>query len=210
MNSEGGIDDKLDKITYDVAGIRDYLEKFIKVTTGQLTPEETQLVETLVQYTSEATEFLKTRKEDAGYQRIQDGVDLIKSTDLAISGKLIKGVSDYIVNTPGNLKYRNVTPEENIDRKNYREADNIDVLDGDLQSSIYYEDPTKEGNVMYDYGMTSLVNDRARVYKGGSWKDRAYYLNPGTRRFMDERGATPTLGFRCAMDRVGSPRGLGE
>ena len=210
LNSEGGIDDKLDKITYDVAGIRDYLEKFIKVTTGQLTPEETQLVETLVQYTSEATEFLKTRKEDAGYQRIQDGVDLIKSTDLAISGKLIKGVSDYIVNTPGNLKYRNVTPEENIDRKNYREADNIDVLDGDLQSSIYYEDPTKEGNVMYDYGMTSLVNDRARVYKGGSWKDRAYYLNPGTRRFMDERGATPTLGFRCAMDRVGSPRGLGE
>jgi formylglycine-generating enzyme required for sulfatase activity len=210
LNSEGVTDDKLDKVTYDVEGIKEYLEKFTKITQGQLTPEETQLVETLVQYANEASEFTKSRKEDAGFQRIQDGVDLIKSTDLAISGKLIKGVSDYIVNTPGNLKYRNVTPEENIDRKNYRDADNIDVLDGDLQSSIYYEDPTKEGNVMYDYGSTSLVNDKAHVYKGGSWRDRAYYLNPGTRRFMDERKATPTIGFRCAMDRVGSPRGLGE
>lgn len=54
-----------------------------------------------------------------------------------------------------------------------------------------------------------MVNDKARVYKGGSWKDRAFYMNPGTRRFLDERQSTDYIGFRCAMTRVGSPVGLG-
>ena len=56
---------------------------------------------------------------------------------------------------------------------------------------------------------TTLISDNSRVYKGASWKDRAYYLNPGTRRFLDENKSTSTIGFRCAMDRVGSPVGLG-
>ncbi len=54
-----------------------------------------------------------------------------------------------------------------------------------------------------------LINDKARVYKGGSWRDRAYWLSPGTRRFTDENQSTNDLGFRCAMTRVGSPVGLG-
>ena len=62
---------------------------------------------------------------------------------------------------------------------------------------------------MYEYSKTSLVNDVAHVYKGGSWKDRAYWLGPGTRRFLDQRQSTYYLGFRCAMKRVGSPTGLG-
>ena len=35
----------------------------------------------------------------------------------------------------------------------------------------------------------TLINDNARVYKGGSWKDRAYWLNPSTRRFLDQESA---------------------
>jgi len=54
-------------------------------------------------------------------------------------------------------------------------------------------------------GMTSLTTDRSRVFKGGSWNDRAYWLVPGTRRFLDEKMARADLGFRCAMVRVGSP-----
>jgi sulfatase modifying factor 1 len=54
----------------------------------------------------------------------------------------------------------------------------------------------------------SLINDRARVIKGGSWKDRAYWLNPSTRRFLDQEAARDDLGFRCAMIRVGSPSGF--
>lgn len=45
----------------------------------------------------------------------------------------------------------------------------------------------------------SIVNDELRVYKGGSWKDVAYWLSPGTRRFLAQDSATATIGFRCAM-----------
>ena len=55
------------------------------------------------------------------------------------------------------------------------------------------------------YGTTSLVNNRSRVYKGGSWNDRAYWLNPATRRFMQQDEASAELGFRCAMTLVGDP-----
>jgi len=34
--------------------------------------------------------------------------------------------------------------------------------------------------------------------------DRAYWLSPGTRRFLDETQAKEDLGFRCAMDRLGA------
>ncbi|HVW94701.1 MAG TPA: SUMF1/EgtB/PvdO family nonheme iron enzyme [Mucilaginibacter sp.] len=55
------------------------------------------------------------------------------------------------------------------------------------------------------YGKTTLINDRSKVYKGGSWNDLAYWLNPATRRFMDQDDASAEVGFRCAMTLVGAP-----
>ncbi len=55
------------------------------------------------------------------------------------------------------------------------------------------------------YGVTTLVNDHSKVYKGGSWNDRAMWLNPATRRFMDQTDASAEVGFRCAMTMVGAP-----
>lgn len=149
---------------------------------------------------------------------------------------LREGFSEFIINTPGKLKYRNVTEEENIGRLNYRRDDYIDYLDGDIESSIYYDNDdrknainqaTRDPNlIMYQnefetYGLdgspvkpedrtswpTTLISDKSRVFKGGSWRDRAYWLNAGSRRFLDEDKSTATIGFRCAMDRVGSPVG---
>ncbi|MCC6576720.1 MAG: hypothetical protein IT228_05200, partial [Flavobacteriales bacterium] len=155
-------------------------------------------------------EFNNTRKSDAAMQRVQDMVDMIKGQDLEISPKLLSGISDYQADQPGDIRMRNVTVEENIDRRNYRQSDNIDYRDGDIESSIYYENPDFEGNAMYDWGKTTLVNDRARVFKGASWADRIYWASPSTRRFLDERQSTATIGFRCAMTRVGSPVGMGD
>ncbi|WP_017257114.1 SUMF1/EgtB/PvdO family nonheme iron enzyme [Pedobacter arcticus] len=56
------------------------------------------------------------------------------------------------------------------------------------------------------YGKITLVNDRSKVYKGGSWNDRAYWLNPGTRRYADQGSASAEIGFRCAMSSVGDPQ----
>jgi len=55
------------------------------------------------------------------------------------------------------------------------------------------------------YGKTTLVNDHSKVYKGGSWNDMAFWLNPATRRFMDQDDASAEIGFRCAMTLVGAP-----
>ncbi len=55
------------------------------------------------------------------------------------------------------------------------------------------------------YGTTTLVNDKSKVYKGGSWNDMAFWLNPATRRFMDEDESSAMVGFRCAMTMVGAP-----
>ncbi len=53
-------------------------------------------------------------------------------------------------------------------------------------------------------GFNSLVSDRVRVYKGGSWADVAYWMSPGTRRYLEEDSSTSTIGFRCAMIRAGT------
>ncbi len=209
LNSDGAIEEKHDIVVYDVEGIKYYVTQFQKKMQGRATPEEGELIDKLVSDVDEAVELKNTRKDDQANQRIQDAVDYIKSQDLDISPKLLSGISDYQDDEPGSLRWRNVSVEENIDRRNYRDSDNIDYLDGDNQSSIHFEDPTYEGNAMYDWGKTTLVNDHARVFKGASWADRIYWANPSTRRFLDERQSTATIGFRCAMTRVGSPTGLG-
>ncbi len=110
-----------------------------------------------------------------------------------------------IVRLPGELPIRAVTEEENLERRNYKYSDYRNYLDGDKESSIYYDQETVEEDkaLMYDYAQTTLIGNTTRVYKGGSWKDRAYWLSPGTRRFLEEDLATDYIGFRCAMDRLG-------
>ncbi|MCK4676791.1 MAG: SUMF1/EgtB/PvdO family nonheme iron enzyme [Bacteroidales bacterium] len=110
----------------------------------------------------------------------------------------------------GRIRYREITPGEAANRTNYRKSDNINYQDGDYPSTIstdWLEEPENQNTTdqMYDYGVSSLITDRARVLKGGSWKDNAYYLSPSVRRFLDEEVATDYVGFRCAMTRVGSP-----
>ena len=143
----------------------------------------------------------------------------------------------YMLNKKGEIIQTEVNVKDNIYRRNYKKSNNINYLDGDIESQMNgkwdteteetssqdksnvkidkwnqnvrkYKDSTAESNSneMYDYGNTTLISDRTRVYKGGSWKDRAYWLNPGTRRFLDQNQSTDCIGFRCAMDKVGSSK----
>ena len=101
----------------------------------------------------------------------------------------------------GRLVYEDVvaTKIKEGGRRNYSQADNIGYKD--VQKGI------TEADLSYEYGVSSLINDKARVIKGGNWTDRAYFATPGTRRFLDQDQRTSYLGFRCAMIRVGSPVG---
>lgn len=98
----------------------------------------------------------------------------------------------------GRLVYRDVTAAENANRRNYKKSDNIGFKD---------EENYNDGEMTYEYGVTSLINNKARVIKGGSWNDRVYWASPGTRRYLDEKQSLSTLGFRCAMIRIGAPIG---
>lgn len=102
-------------------------------------------------------------------------------------------------------------PEDELEKKrNYKKSQNIDFLDGEFSSSVYYDDPgmaaaDKSNKLMYENSIHSLQSNRTRVYKGGNWKDRVYWMAPGSRRFLDEDQDQDNLGFRCAMHRVGKP-----
>jgi formylglycine-generating enzyme len=92
----------------------------------------------------------------------------------------------------GRIRYRAVEDAEVVDRRNYKKGDVRNFVDGDSVSLAEYR-----------YGKNTLINDQARVYKGGSWADEAFWLSPGARRYLDENQSTATIGFRCAMIRVG-------
>ncbi len=94
-----------------------------------------------------------------------------------------------------------------LDVRNYKDGDAssalsrnnwLEVVDPDIATKKLYDpDSDREGD------LTSKVSNTTRVYKGGSWKDRAYWLNPGQRRFLEQAESRSDIGFRCAMSKVG-------
>ena len=83
---------------------------------------------------------------------------------------------------------KTVETDSALKTRNYDHADAINALDGD-----------DADNSSYESGTTTLISNKSRVYKGGSWKDRPYWLNPGTRRYLDQNKSSNNIGFRCAM-----------
>ncbi|MBK7811849.1 MAG: SUMF1/EgtB/PvdO family nonheme iron enzyme [Saprospiraceae bacterium] len=97
--------------------------------------------------------------------------------------------------TLGRLQYQAVKDSAVNDRENYNRGDVKDWRDDDSD------------RIDYLYGVSSLVSNKSRVVKGGSWADRLFWLSPGARRFKDEDKSDRTIGFRCAMTRTGGPTG---
>jgi len=120
------------------------------------------------------------------------------------------------------------------DNRNYRDGDRASTRRFDFGSSEEEEDGKEDQFRMYESpkhtisvdslgemtkkhdkstDRTTLVNDNVRVYKGGSWRDRAYWLDPASRRYFPQDMATDYIGFRNAMSKVGpksnkkTPRG---
>jgi gliding motility-associated lipoprotein GldJ len=129
---------------------------------------------------------------------------------------------------PGTIKYMPITKEDVIMRRNFSIADNSNIGDGDLNSSRFFdanEDEFSTKPSMYNAPKspvrmrdsitgkdifvndgkkrTTLISDNTRVYKGGSWSDREYWLDPAQRRYLPEYMATNYIGFRCVSDKLG-------
>ena len=129
-------------------------------------------------------------------------------------------------NLPGSIKTTNITKRDAFMKLNYEDSYNIDAKDGDLASTQHYEKDEEDFDVkprMYnspitpkeigekglmiqkydDKNRTTRISDDSRVFKGGSWRDREYWLDPAQRRHLPEYMATSYIGFRCAVDRLG-------
>lgn len=96
--------------------------------------------------------------------------------------------------------------KKSIDTSDMNPRYSIDYNAADLRGhKDGTSDTTGNTDFYYDFGRTSLISDNVRVIKGGSWNDGGYWLNPGTRRYLDANQGSSTVGFRCVMDRLGSP-----
>ncbi|MNX82069.1 Hercynine oxygenase [compost metagenome] len=167
--------------------------------------------------------YMKNKIGEDGKAEIVTGENI--AYDTLANGKIIAR------NFPGQIAQVPVDEKETYLRQNFDKSDNRNYRDGDKQSTRYYDFGSSEdgekvddskrmydspkhnvttdslGNMVrkYDHSSkrTTLVDDNVRVYKGGSWRDRAYWLDPAQRRYFPQDMATDYIGFRCAMSRVG-------
>lgn len=121
---------------------------------------------------------------------------------------------------PGQVAKTSVEEKDLYLRRNINDKNSINYKDGDnlagvTRNSQMYNAPLNvvdfdgQGNPIYQYDnntRTTLINNHSRVYKGGSWKDRAYWLDPATRRYLDQNTATDFIGFRNAMTKIGTTK----
>jgi gliding motility-associated lipoprotein GldJ len=179
---------------------------------------------------NEANDFNYYRGNQYAKNKIgKDGKIEIVSTatikyDTLSNGKVVAR------NLPGEIAQVPVDEQETYLRTNFSTSDNINYRDGDKQSSRYFDFGDSESGSKADQAMynspkhnittdslgkmirkydnsskrTTLIDDKVRVYKGGSWRDRAYWLDPAQRRYFPQDMATDYIGFRCAMSRVGA------
>lgn len=148
------------------------------------------------------------RNADGSYQKVEN----VKYDTLADGRLVYKGL-------PG--KFERETIE---DQKNYRDGDFMSSLEAgygrtlDSAAGKYdmYNSTKKrfivdaKGRVKLEKdsrSRTSQVSDEVRVVKGGSWLDTAYWLDPGQRRFKDEKKAYGWVGFRVAQDAKNNGKG---
>ena len=143
--------------------------------------------------------------------------------------KTLSNGKKVAVSLPGQIVQVPIDENETYLRTNFDKSNNINYRDGDKQSSRYFDFGDSESGSKADQAMynspkhnvttdslgkmirkydssnkrTTLINDESRVYKGGSWRDRAYWLDPAQRRYFPQDMATDYIGFRCAMSRVG-------
>jgi gliding motility-associated lipoprotein GldJ len=148
--------------------------------------------------------------------------------DTLSNGKIVA------ISLPGEIAQVDIGEEETYLRTQFSKSDNINFRDGDKSSSRYYDQQSgglsSEDKKMYnspnnDIGSkdgemdrrydtsssrTTLIDDYVRVYKGGSWRDREYWLDPAQRRYFPQDMSTDDIGFRNAMSKVGSQSNKGR
>jgi gliding motility-associated lipoprotein GldJ len=177
----------------------------------------------------EANDFNYYRGNIYTKQAFDENGELIIITPDSIPMDTLPNGKIIVSQLPGAPGKKLVDDNELYLRQNFDRADNRDYRDGDIESSrnymkekedvdsdpklrmynapvheIYADSTALVKNFDKSNDRTTLIDNEVRVIKGGSWRDRAYWLNPAQRRFYPQYLSRNDIGFRCAMSRVGT------
>jgi formylglycine-generating enzyme len=109
------------------------------------------------------------------------------------------GNKKYTIDELGRVKLIN---SKSDDVRNYKDGDPMSQIEFDIADTTGLANLKKKSTDPTDI-LRPTVTDKTRVYKGGSWKDRIFWLNPSTRRFLEQDKSANDIGFRCAMSMTG-------
>lgn len=118
----------------------------------------------------------------------EGGQFVINSNDLQYktlpNGKIVP------IQLPGSIKEKVITNGSKEAGFTYTQPNDINIVEND-------------STAMNPNAIVESYKTKNRVYKGGSWKDREFWLDPAQRRYLPEFMSTDFIGFRCATDRIG-------
>jgi gliding motility-associated lipoprotein GldJ len=196
----------------------------LTIESGRILPSYRLATEAEWEYAAKAMIGTQQEDENQGNQRIYpwDGPSLRQSTGKGQGSMLAnfkRGRGDYAgiagKSNDGAIITTEVYKYAPNDFGLYQMAGNVNEWVLDLYRPLSFQDfndlnPVRRNDVLdkqssYDKkNNNSLIDNKVRVYKGGSWADVAYWLAPGTRRYLNEDSSTATIGFRCAMIAAGT------
>ena len=138
----------------------------------------------------------------------EDGKVVTATLDDNISGITPTG-RVFFSQLPGSVLREGVDSLDTKLRSNFDRSDNRNYQDGDAfsareNSDNMYKSPVDSDGLQRNEQLNTLVSNQTRVIKGGSWKDRSFWLDPAQRRYLPEYMAADFVGFRCAMSYLGS------
>jgi len=201
-------------------------KKELDVASGRLLPAFRLPTEAEWEYAAKAMIGTQQEDENQSNQRIYpwDGPSMrqpIGKNRGMMMANFKRGRGDYVGlagrNNDGAIITAEIYSYSPNDFGLYQMAGNVNEWVADLYRPLSYQDfndlnPVRLNDDLdkadkYDKkNNQSLIDNKIRVYKGGSWSDLPFWLAPGTRRFLDEDSATSTIGFRCAMIATGAKR----
>lgn len=206
------------------AGTRTNTPARLTIESGRILPSYRLATEAEWEYAAKAMIGTQQEDENQGNQRIYpwDGPSLRQPNGKGQGSMLAnfkRGRGDYAgiagKSNDGAIITTEVYKYAPNDFGLYQMAGNVNEWVQDLYRPLSFQDfndlnPVRRNDVLdrqtlYDKkNNNSLIDNKVRVYKGGSWADVAYWLAPGTRRYLNEDSSTATIGFRCAMIAAGT------